>query len=1343
MKRLIKAIVLAAALAGAAAGEAAATPRNLVKNGTFKTREGWAGGAFDKGPGRVVLDQGVGRLEKDRGPGATQLLQICEIGKARRLRLTFRYRGQGLGVAYKFVTPSKTKPGEFDAVKNDAGGDLSDFLPFKADANLGSQEWGTFDHEFAVPQKARKAKDACLRLQFSVWGANEPRAAEVDDVSLVEVEEKVVEKPKENLTFRVERLKKKIPYGPIAPVAPVKAEIRDGILLKDGRPGYWIGNGCTLGSEQAGPMGMWLSKLQGTTALSFPSDFAWSCALKGNEIVFSGEKSLVTPFISQYREGERLGFLCDFFANSDFYGSGLRKMAEAHPQFLEFHNDYGHYMGFDAGNPVGRELQIGRRQGFFQYVDGVSKGAGGMAVLELSREPGPNPKNERVKKGFREWAKRKYRTLDAANRVWKTDFESWDDVLPHHLRETDVTGYMARLLYYRQMRRDHKEMVWDWAAYMQDDSTDRIRDAFEDIRRELPDMTTTIDVRGHNMEMPSYGLIDPERVAPLEDLFYLHFGWHSYVYNDEPYDRATVLSQANFPLFSYSFFRTNTKKPLIDSEDIVTVASAPKSDGESMKRNDIGQLHATPWKFRLETKPGEGTDGEWFRPGLDDSKWDELAIGTCWDETDKFKAKPGVGWYRKKFVARANRLDWEDGSHQFFIYGKGVAQKGTVWLNGHKVGDVSGWDARYRFDVGALLNFGGENEIVWRVDGSGFQNGLRFYCHVLPNDKISRSVPFGAKQYRHMLWTFLMHGASGCWVWPEHEDKLRAHLPGLARKLDSAADVALADLRTKRGAVAYLYGYLSNLGLPCTIGETHGRYLDWMCAFEFLGLRTDVFGEQTFCREVTPDKYPFLVVPYTAMVRDETYARVRDYVKNGGTLVLTEDSLTKTFKAYADTDVRRFAGPLPKDGEKYSVVTRGRGRVVTVRGEPAMEDVMRLVFDWRKRFGDAIPKAEVVVVSKNRDRREIPLIQRELAGDETRKLLYLANWGGIDHRVKVTLPESVAGWRIVAQYEGEATLTGERTLEAVVPSQDVVALVLAKDGAKPVKSFAVSPARAKAMEHFVALNEAKAQPGQRRVLWPYYVANRSQNKEMYVYEMDRIAAFGGVSEQRPLKEWTPELLAQYDLVVIPETETFHVLRDKAFMDRLGRMLDEYVRNGGSLFMDVHTPWTINVYGNTLSGGCGLAPWLGVALAGGCYDEARAVFGDPYQVWTDNLAADDVLAQGVGRYELYHARTLAVRPSEKANPQAVIRLAGRGAADDAKGGVVLTREERGKGRIVVNVSAMSFQPFRIEKSGNAALLENIVGWLFREDVTDAMRRDFKDNLFLTEETLRTIAAEDAR
>ena len=1338
---MMKAILLAVGVLGAAVGwaaDGAAASRNLAENGTFDGQgEGWGGNPFGEGPGRVVFGNGVGRIEKDRGPGATQLIQVCGLGKAKRVKLSFRYRGANLSFAYQFLVPDAASPDGFTMVKNDAGGNLGDFLSIK-----GSEDWTSFTHEIAVSKKVWKHKGARIRLQFLVWGGNEPRAAEVDDVTLVEVAEKVDEKPRESLGFRVERLPKTIPYGPIAPIAPVKAEIRGGLLLKDGRPGYWIGNGCNLGAEQNGPMGMWLSKLQGISALSIPSAFDWQCRQEGTNIVFFGEKSLQTTYISQYREAERLGFLCDFFANGAYQWSPMRKMAERHPQFGEFHNDYGHYMNMDAGHPVGRELQIGKRQGFFQYVDGVSAGAGGMAVLELSREPGPHPTNERVRRSFREWAKRKYRTLATANRVWRQEFESWDEVLPLHLRETDVTGYMARLLYLRQMKRDYPEMMWDWVAYMQDDSTDRIRDAFADIRRELPHMTTTIDVRGHNMEVPDYPALEPERIDALEDLFYIHFQFDPFIYNGEPYDRASVLYQATFPLFSYSFFRTCTTKPIIDCEDIISFARVPKSDGETMKRNDIGQLHATPWKFRLEAEDGEGTKGEWHRPGLDDSGWDDLAIGTCWDETEKHKAKPGVGWYRKRFVAKVPRLDWEDGSHQFFIYGKGVAQKGTVWLNGHKVGDVTGWSTPYRFDVGALLNYGGENEIVWRVDGSGYQNGLRFYCHVLSGDKISRSVPFGTQQYRQMLWTFLMRGASGCWVWPTHADKLRTHLPGLARRLDSAAEIALPDLRTRTGDVAYLYGYLSNLGLPCVIGETHTRYLNWLCALEFLGLRTDVFGERTFRKEVTPEKYPFLVVPHTVMVQDETYAHVRDYVAKGGTLVITEDSLARTFTRYAATDIRKVAGPLPKEGEKFTVAAFGKGHVITVRGEPVMEDVMRLVLGWRKAFGDGVvPRAEVSVVSKNKDRREVPLIERILTGDATRKVLYLANWGGLAQRVKVTLPESVAGWKVAAQYEGQVEVTGDRTLETTLPSQDVMALVLTPDGsAANVRSFAVSPTREKAFRHVVELNEAKAKPGQRRVLWPLHDVREPVNKEMYVYEMDRIAAFGGVSEQLPLKEWTPEILAQYDLVVLPETRTEPILRDKAFMDRLGKMLDGYVRGGGSLFVNAHTPWSVNVYANTLSGSQGLSPWLGAALAGGTKDEARAVFGDPHQVWTDDMAPGSPLTAGVRRFEAYQSRTLTLRPTDRAKPQAAVRVAGE--PDGAKG-VLLTQEERGKGRIVLNVSAMSFQPFRIEKGDNAALLENVIGWLLREEVTDEMRREFRENLFLTEETIRRIAAEDAK
>ena len=60
---------------------------------------------------------------------------------------------------------------------------------------------------------------------------------------------------------------------------------------------------------------------------------------------------------------------------------------------------------------------------------------------------------------------------------------------------------------------------------------------------------------------------------------------------------------------------------------------------------------------------------------------------------------------------------------------------------------------------------------------------------------------------------------------------------------------------------------------------------------------------------------------------------------------------------------------------------------------------------------------------------------------------------------------------------------------------------------------------------------------------------------------------------------------------------------------------------------------------------------------------------------------------------------------------------------------------------MTTDAMLFQPFRIEHGDNAALLENVIGWLFGKDVSDADRAAFKAGLFLTENTVRQITNEE--
>ena len=66
---------------------------------------------------------------------------------------------------------------------------------------------------------------------------------------------------------------------------------------------------------------------------------------------------------------------------------------------------------------------------------------------------------------------------------------------------------------------------------------------------------------------------------------------------------------------------------------------------------------------------------------------------------------------------------------------------------------------------------------------------------------------------------------------------------------------------------------------------------------------------------------------------------------------------------------------------------------------------------------------------------------------------------------------------------------------------------------------------------------------------------------------------------------------------------------------------------------------------------------------------------------------------------------------------------------------MAAEQVGKGRVFVSADAMAFQPFRINEADNAALLENVMGWLLDKPVTQDMRDAFKASLFLTEKTFQ--------
>ena len=1130
--------------------------------------------------------------------------------------------------------------------------------------------------------------------------------------------------------YRIETFKPDIPYGPVPALTSVGMSLKDGLMLKNGKPYFWVGTGDGPAATQQGPCGLWLTWLQGSDAVTLDHGMRTRISEDpdGTAVVASSTDIGIQTW---RREAVRLGLLTDFF-HSWSMTSGRNKETkdrlERHPDLKEVVHDYGHYMGCDAGYPEGVDILVNRRAAAGEYI----RRDPGTAYMELCREPGPSPANRRAYEGFRDYAKRKYGTIAEASRVWRIPYGSWDEVVPPHLdgARWKFNGTIAVYLRRLMLKREYPEIYWDWIGWMQQDLAKSVRDEIAALRARLPGVPFTIDVRGHTSRHDSYAAFVPEAIDPSEDLFSIHNTSHPFFYDGRPYDPATVTDTSTFPFLGMNYFRTNTKGAIINSEDIISVARTPASNADMMKANCLGRLVAEKWKFK-EDPSGRGERGAYAGPDYDDSSWDDISVPGTWDSDPRHQGYGGVAWYRKTFTVPGSfRADHEDGSRIFRLFGRGVAQEGTVWLNGAKLGDVRGWSKQYSFDVGNHLRYGGKNVLVWRVNGHGkSENGLRFESYILAADMLSKPQPFNERQFRHLVFSQLFEGLSGVMVWHWHNDGLRAYQPKLHAQVETVAGAALPYLRHRRGKVAYLYPYRNQPGLPAAHEDTHVGYLDFACASEFLGHKPDVFGEALFRKEVTAARYPLLLVPYARFVEDETYAHFKRYVEEGGTAVVTDDSLARTYSRYAGTDIRTYAG------QASPVTKRGKGRIVYIPGRPNMDALFPMLAPY-------MPEPEVRIASATKGER--PLIERLFVGSDTRRTLYLCNWGGLDHALSVSLPDGCGDWQVTSVVGTFARGAGGK-LSVTVPSGDVAIAILDRPGCERVAVKRVSPVRQRKFDELQAMLGRFVKPEESDVLFLRNSSGRGgfrMGAELLPEYVRAAEALGLKCAQSDPKTWTAETLRGRKLVVLVESNSnafFKYDGKKAFWD----MIEEYVKSGGSVLAVSAQSGTANVDGLVLRNASRfgvLVPWGSPFAKVGA---AQAVFGDPYQFHADARTESPIVAE-VGRVLTGVTRTMSVPKYSRKNPKpafgCVPAVTVPADAETCAGGMVAATVEIGAGRMAFFTDALMFQPFRIEHDDNANLLVNTVGWLARRPVDSALRAKFRANLLLTEKDLKTIVRE---
>lgn len=1332
---------------------------NLVPNPGFEQErnEGWRyGGVFGgaKGFVRVTRNEAAAgkqslQFHKEGGGGAQIFAQLkapqWNNAQNAAVHLSFRYKGRH-GIVFVLFREA----GSRKQLKNELGRNASVSYRLKETA-----EWTQFSRTFKVPQNLLR-QSPLLDLQFQLWGQGD---LFLDEVSVTVDSDGREPAPKTVSTSDYLKIYDVPSENTLPPLQglPFQYGEKDGVLTRDGKPFFYTGN-STFGGGQYVPETIWLARLLNYSMVTLD----WGLSPRPQKVGDTLEIHYADPAssVSMFRELARNGLVVEHdTGNAAFIYSPLKRFLKDFPQLSDFLTSTSHFYSYDHNTEIGRRIHFNGWKNRYRYLKGFP-----VMATEIYNELGYTPTHERVQKGFREFAKKKYGTLAEANKVWGKDFKSWDTVFPPHLSPDILPGEGSHG-FRKQMQRKYWQLNYDWLRYTQLDLIPGLAEMKKQFRT-VADSPFMIDWRGHGgTDSDGYAAVDPDLLDTVSDINGLHTGYYCYDYRGQPADEISVVTSLAHNVMHFDFVASNNRKVTINPECIVGRTTTPGSNLESMKQNSFRNF-AGEWKFRLEPDRS-GMEKGYFKPGFDDSKWDVMTVPGCWDETARYRDKKGFGWYRTTFTVPARmKADYEDGSRRFCLYGKGVAQKGTVWINGVKIGEPKGWNTLYKYDVSPYLNYGGENQITCLVDGSGYANGLRFFVFVLPEDRISETRLLEKRDYASLLWSHMMHGASGVVIW-HWDSPWRPFMAELNREIANVSEIALPASRNRKAKAAMLMPFLYFRGLPTHLAKNHRDYMTYFAGMLFHQTPAAVLSEGNILK-ATPERYSLILYPYARVVQPETFRHFTEYVKNGGTAVVTLDSLRMDFHRYRDTGLNGFLGlrvlgdhsgkggvtigaethdvykgdMTGKTGVRIAVengrvlgsyadggpaiaeIRRGKGRVIFVAANLGLSGVHALLGGVLKQCGIR-PDVELTDTG---DRSEFPYVEAQLAGNRDRFLIYLHNWGGRVRDVAFLLP--FPGEYVVRNVRNLAkkpeTVSG--SYRGQVDPSGPAAWLFERKGTPMLTLKGIAPERLavlKQLERY-ALPSKTGNPAKPKILFLEELRMTSPLGRLAYPNAAAMAEAAGAEVCAANSEALgPEALKQYRAVFIAETNSNAMTRLRNMKSPFIRDLLNYVKNGGNLIVCASSMATA---ANThQSIWWRLGPVFRFSAGGYIRRDDSCGYGDPYQPRITEFRADPV-TEGLKAVQMFVCREFRLR---KDSPLKPLLLSG--------GKPVMIGGKYGKGRVVFVTDVLWMSPTRAEVDDNALLLSNLMRTMLESPAVT--KEEALKSLVLTEQQLREMEAKE--
>jgi len=1307
---------------------------NKVVNGNFESRGGWS-------KSKAVISQ----EDKHSGNSSlffaenTKLMQIfsCKMSvKAAALEFSFWFKGEAPNVTLRFFDTKNKR------LKNVLGKDFSFHVREKS-----SLEWTLVQKSVPLPADLQN-RDMLVDIQIQKWRGGK---FFIDDIEL-----KCVSAPKEEMKISSGRIKdypwivfsseKQEELPPIT--FPYKFGSADGLLTKNGIPHFYAAN-ASLGGGQFTPQALWLSPLLNYSAVSLDWGFS------GMQLQVSGKKLLVNykdtvPSLSLWRELNRIGIVVEHDTGnaSPRYNRVLKlkdKLKGNSPELESFVTTPSHFYSYDHNTEIGREFHRRAWQSRYFHL----KGSPVMAT-EVYNELGYSPDHPRFLKFFREFVQKKYGDLATANRVWHTNFKSWNEVVPPRNLSGGIKGSAGGYAVRAALKKKYWQLNYDYLRACQLDLIPGLQKMKADLAK-LTNSPMLVDWRGHSgRDSDSYSASDPDLLEDVVGVFALHTSMYYFDFKGQPADELTILDFLTHNVMHHEFVSSNTKHPIINPEAIQSTKAIPGTSAVSMKKNSFKDF-SLPWQFTLEEKRETGLDNGYWKTDFDDRKWSKMSVPGCWDETAEFKGKSGYGWYRTTFkVPAILKNDWEDGSRRFCIYGKGIAQCGTFWINGIKIGEHKGWNRLYKFDISNLLKYGEENQITVLIDGpaGSYANGFRAFFHILPEDKISGNELFDEKAYMSAQWTAMTHGCSSMMIW--HWDSTwRPFLAKVNTSLENGEALLMPAGRHRGSRVAMLMPFLGFKGLPTQLAKDNQSYMKWYAGVLFNQTYPALLTEKNMSA-ITPEKYPVAFYPYAKLVFSQTYDSFKKYVQSGGTAVVTFNSMDMTFDRYSDSGLFAFLGirkngeydgqksftmfgkeypvsegdAVPSPGIRFSgkgkvlaafadgtpavmEIPRGKGKVIFAGVNMGLEAVHALA---EKILKEAKIKPAMEFADKG-SQGEFPYLEGFFGGNADRFALYTHNWGGLKRKVTVKLPYAKKYDVRNAIEVDDKVMNAEGTFSFTIGGSSPVCFIFEKPGIQKMALKRVSEAKKAVLAKIDSLKDNPKDLNSKAPKILLIDGGHTHMRTIFPHLALAVKAAGGEVWTFPAKDITPELLKKFDSVVLLEAAA-GVGRNQVF-PKTGVVLSEYMKNGGKvLLLSSQMKTAANSRAILTSV---LGKYFGFSEGDYIKDASKCSYNDPYQVYFTEFGMHPV-AKGVKEVQFFVSRKIKTSAKKVTAVTPIVLY---------KGEPVALSLKQGKGELMVFSDLLWLQPTRIHDRDNAVMLRNLASYLIGRNGSENPYKPFEN------------------